>query len=377
MRSYSFYTDPPTLLALAVFLLLVLGVTEHYSAVVFAGGMDTASLVPFPPREFLIYTLYMFLALGVFIWVLWVDLRAWIHPDYQPLDASPRWMHRIPYYRVITVATFALLILVLFFGEERGGARRWLFWGQPGELSKVFLVMYLSRYISESEEDLSRSLTGWIPAGVVVGLLGLLIALQPNISTVVFLVMIFLAYMVLLAPLRGLLVMGAGAAGLLALAVEAFPHAARRVDAFLSGKHPEQVQMALAAIHEGGVLGKGPGRGVLKFEIPSAHNDFLFAVVGEEMGLVGMTLVILAFLVILWATWRAVSSTRLFDDERVLVYGAGMVLVLQAMVHIGVNLGVLPVTGQVLPFMSRGGSNLVVSAWCLGIVWKGVSESHS
>lgn len=362
---------------MAVFLLLTIGITEHYSTVVFAGGIEGSSWIPLPPREFLVYTLYMFIALGVFIWTTWVDLRVWIHPDYQPWDASPAWMYRIPYFRLITLVTFISLILVLFIGEERGGARRWLWVGQPGELAKVFLVMYLSRYISESESDLSHSLSDWIPPAIVVGMLSFLIALQPNISTVMFLVMISLAYFVLWAPFWGWMVLGMGSMGLLVTITKIFPHVSRRMEAFLAGEHPEQVQMALAAIHEGGILGKGPGRGVLKFEIPSAHNDFLFAVVGEEMGIVGMALVLLAFWIILWATWRAITSSKLFDDERLLVYGAGILLVMQAFVHIGVNLGVLPVTGQVLPFMSRGGSNLLVSAWCLGVVWKGVSISYS
>lgn len=372
MRSYGPSLNPPMVLALAVMFLLLVGVVEYYSAVVYAETIEITRL--FPP-EFLKYGLRILLALGVFIWVQWVDLRAWIHPDYVP--SEPGWIQQVPYYRIIAMVTLVLLVLVPFFGKEVGGARRWIFGFQPAELAKVFWVMYLSRYLSELDEDPTRSFSAWIPPLVVLTFLSFLIALQPNISTIGFLWLVFFAYVVLAGPVWALFLFAPlGMAGFVGL-IKLFPHAARRVESLVSGELPEQVQMALAAIHEGGLLGKGPGRGLLKFEIPQAHNDFIFAVIGEEMGVVGMTLVILAFLVLLWATYQALQSRRLFDDEKLLVYGAGMVLVLQALVHIGVNLGLLPPTGQVLPFVSRGGSNLVVSAWCLGILWKGLAESHS
>ncbi len=373
MRSYGRSLNPPVLLGLAVSFLLLVGVVEYYSAAVYATDIRVDRL--FPP-EFLKYGLRILLAFAVFVFVQWVDLRRWIHPQYVSYE-DEGWPQRIPYFRIMAIGTPILLVLVLFFGKEVGGARRWIFGFQPAELAKVFWVMYLSRYISESEEDLTRSLVGWVPALVVLGLLSFLIALEPNISTVAFLWFVFFAYVILAGPIWSLPVFAPLALGGFILVIRHFPHAARRVESLLSGDLPEQVRMALAAIHEGGWLGKGPGRGLLKFEIPQVHNDFIFAVIGEEMGVVGMTLVLLAFLVILWATREALRSPRLYDDEKLLVYGAGMVLVLQAFVHIGVNLGLLPPTGQVLPFISRGGSNLVVSAWCLGILWKGAAESHS
>jgi len=373
VRSYGHSLNPPVLLGLAVSFLLLVGVVEYYSAVVYATDIRVDRL--FPP-EFLTYGFRILLAFAVFVSIQWVDLRHWIHPDYVSYE-NQGWLQKIPYYRLLSLGIPVLLVLVLFLGKEVGGARRWIFGFQPAELAKVFWVMYLSRYISEAEEDLTRSFVGWMPALVMLALLSLLIFAEPNISTGVFLWFVFFAYFFVAGPLWSFVLLAPVALGGFALALQVFPHAARRVQSLISGELPEQVQMALAAIHEGGLLGKGPGRGLLKFEIPQAHNDFIFAVIGEEMGVVGMTLVVLAFLVILWATGEALRSPRLYDDEKLLVYGAGMVLVLQAFIHIGVNLGLLPPTGQVLPFISRGGSNLVVSAWCLGILWKGVAESHS
>ncbi|MCF6192517.1 MAG: FtsW/RodA/SpoVE family cell cycle protein, partial [Candidatus Hydrothermae bacterium] len=229
--------------------------------------------------------------------------------------------------------------------------------------------VYLAWYLSDRRPHLYPGFAPWLPPLLWSGVLTLLIILQPNFSTAGLYLLLTAAFLwVGGMPFRAFLAVGVATMAFVGLAYRFSPHVHTRMDLFLHGDLHEQVRWALATLKHGGLLGVGPGRGVLKHNVPQAQNDFMFASVGEDLGLVGAVLVIVLFL-LLWALGYRLLQEERWRFEWYLVYGAVVLLISQAFLHIAVNLGVFPITGQVLPFLSQGGSNLLVSAWAAGILW--------
>jgi cell division protein FtsW len=273
----------------------------------------------------------------------------------------------------ITTGILGLLFLV---GLRNYGAVRWLRFGllsfQPSELAKLVTIFYLASELSQEKSALKNPLK-LLKILILPFINILLIALQPNLSSAIILGMIILAtlffagvrVMYLLVPSIASIVL---ALGLLLAFPRNFRHVQKRLETFVSGEKHYQVKQALIAVAQGGIAGKGIGKGTQKYlYLPMAENDFIFAVIVEELGLFGAALIILCYIVIIFRGIQV--STRHFNaNYYYAVLGAGITFMIffTSAIHIGVNLGLLPPTGQTLPLISLGGSSLIVNLFALG-----------
>ena len=286
--------------------------------------------------------------------------------------------HRLGGPLLILGVILLALVFVPGLGKEVNGSTRWLQTGivnvQPSELMKLFVVVYMAGYLVRRSEEVRSGLWGFIkPVGLLVLIAGLLL-LEPDYGATVVLfatalLMLFLGGVPWVGYLGWVAFIGAGLA---ALALTA-PYRSERLTTFLNPWADPydsgfQLTQALIAIGRGEWTGVGLGASVQKlFYLPEAHTDFLFAVLGEELGFLGMTVVIGLFLVIVWRAFRIAQQAEkhgLWFGAH-LAYGLGLVIGLQAFLNIGVNLGVLPTKGLALPLISYGGNSLLVN--CVSI----------
>lgn len=284
------------------------------------------------------------------------------------------------------VTIFALL-LVLMFGEKYNGAIRTLFGGsvQPSELAKLVTVIYLAVWLYARRDQLNQWGFGLAPLIAILGIVGGLIVLQPDLSaagTVILLggMLFFLAG----GDLRQIALLLGGVLLIGWLVVSASATGSARVQMYLVGlQNPLEssyhMQRALEAVIQGGWLGVGIGRSETKLTgLPVAPTDSIFAVIIEELGLVGGIAIVVLYGLLLW---RAIIIAQRAPDVlgRLLAVGCGLWLTLEAFINMGVMLHLLPFAGNALPFVSAGGSNLVVSLTAIGILMNisaaGVRES--
>lgn len=268
--------------------------------------------------------------------------------------------------------TLAMLVLVLLFGPKINGARRWLLGVQPAELAKLALVVVLSmhgaRRASEMRDAWAAAWGGLVLAGPLIAL----VLVEPDRGTAA-LLLALTAMLLLVAGARWWMIAGPALAGvgLIAVMIALSPMAQGRIGAWL---HPEQnpkeyhqVRRGLLAFGSGGVEGTGLGKGTMKLSVPEFRTDFILPAVGEELGLLFTLGVVGAYLVILWA--GATIAARAPDRfGQLLACGITFLVAMQASINIGVVTGVLPNKGIPLPFVSRGGSNLVVLMAMVGIL---------
>ncbi len=289
---------------------------------------------------------------------------------------------RYTHYRKLAVPGFILTVIslmsVLAFGPEIGGARRWLpvagFSFQPSELAKVAVVFTLAYLLERKHKLLTRFGHFAVPVIFTVGTVGVLVMLQPDLGTTIIIAAAALA--VILAsdtPLRFVLVLGL--ISLAAVWVLAFSdeYRADRIVGFLdpwgnaSGDGYQLIQ-SYYALSNGGIFGVGLGASRARwFYLPNAHTDFIFAIIGEETGLIGGLTVIGLFVVLAVAGWL-VASRAPDRFGRMVAAGITAWLSFQALVNIGGVLGVLPITGIALPFISFGSTALIVSMAALGVL---------
>lgn len=276
--------------------------------------------------------------------------------------------------------SFALLVLVLVpgIGHAAGGARRWIrvagYSIQPGELAKLALALYLARSMTKKREKVRLFTVGFLPPCLVTGAMVIFVLAEPDFGTCLILASV-LCVMLFVAGTRISYLLGA-AIVLLPLAwrlVVGSPYRMRRVLAFLdpwSDRHGVGYQLAesLVGVGSGGVTGLGLGDSRQKlFFLPEAHTDFIFAIVGEELGLMGIATVVALFGVVLWRGLRA--ALRAKDPWGAYLAVAVTTLIgIQATVNMGVALGLLPTKGLTLPFVSYGGSSLVVLMTAAGVL---------
>jgi cell division protein FtsW len=278
------------------------------------------------------------------------------------------------------LAAFVLLSLVLIpgVGAERNGATRWIGWGplsvQPSEVAKLAALLWVAALLGRRFDRVHDSRLTLRPVLIVTGILAALIMAQPNLGTTLILgaIVLTLLYAAGSPPLRlvTLGILGAGAATTLAFAA---PYRRNRMFAYLDPwadpmGHGYQTLQAWSAIAEGGIWGVGVGAGRAKWGfLPEAHTDFIFAIIGEEFGLVGATMVVLLFVAVgLLGVRSALRAPDAFG--MLLAVGCTAWFVVQAFVNLGAVVGVLPITGVPLPFVSSGGSSLLTAMVAAGIL---------
>lgn len=287
--------------------------------------------------------------------------------------------HRLRYVTLpLLLVAVAGLVLVLIVGQEISGSRRWIDLGflnaQPSELFKLANVLFLSAYLAAAGAQVRTFTRGLLPGLVVVGTGFLLILAEPDFGTAVAMaataVVLFFAAGAHLGHLIGL---GIAALPALVYLVLAEPYRVRRLLAFVdpwadpldSGWN---IIQSLLAIGSGGVFGVGLGQSRQKFSyLPEQHTDFIFAILAEEFGLLGSLVVLGLFFFLAWRGYRlALKAPDTYGA--LLAVGITTMICLQAFLNIGVVTGMLPVTGITLPFISAGGSSLVVTLTGVGIL---------
>jgi rod shape determining protein RodA len=339
----------------AVIIALVFGVTMIRSAV--AGNLTLAGLVS---RQII----FGGVGFGVIILAAAIDYRFWSGAI-------------TPMYIIIVLS----LLLLFVVGGTRFGATRWLETGlvsiQPTELAKMVVILALANFFDRNIE--SHRNWGWLlkSLGIALGIAGL-IFIQPNLSNVI-VVMVLWAAMAWVAGLDlkqvGILLLVVVVLGAIAYSFFLQPYQRDRITTFIfpptntSYGATYNVLQALAALGSGGWVGEGYGHGTqtqLRF-MKVRHNDFIFSVIGEELGFIGalFVLILLAFII-----YRCLRAARLARDPfgSMIAYGVAILIFFQAVVNIAVNLNLIPVTGIPLPFISYGGSGLISLMLGIGLV---------
>ena len=292
----------------------------------------------------------------------------------------------------LLLVAFALLVLVLIpgIGHSVNGSRRWLQLGlmnfQASELARVLLLTYLASYVARRQLELRTQLRGFLKPLGLLGAAALLLLLEPDFGAATVLLTSGLALLFLAGVrLRHFLALVSLAGVSLALIAVVSPYRLKRLIAFLDPWADPfnagfQLTQSLIAIGRGELFGVGLGSSVQKlFYLPEAHTDFVFAVLAEELGLMGV-LVTLALLLIL--SWRACLISRAAAQagmpfQTFCAAGFGIWVALQSFINIGVNLGLLPTKGLTLPLMSYGGSSILVTLGWLGLVMRIHHEVNS
>ena len=300
---------------------------------------------------------------------------------------SPEGMRRLGPPAMAVSVFLLLVVLVPSIGMQVNGSRRWIDLGpigqlQPSELAKLALALWLAQAVARDPRRL-RTPGGLVPFLLVTAALGALILIEPDMGTAV--VLCAMAFAVLIVAGARLRHLGAVVAvgGLLAIvAILAEPYRRERLFAFLdpwsdpngAGFQSVQAQVALGS---GGVSGVGLGDGVQKaFYLPEAHTDMILATVGEELGLLGVCAVLVAFALWGLAGYR-IALTAKDLHQQALAAGLTTLVLAQAAINIGAVVGVMPVTGVPLPFVSFGGSSLIVLLASTGLLVNIGRRSHT
>jgi cell division protein FtsW len=308
--------------------------------------------------------IWVVFSLLVICFVMNIDYHRWFDSSWKP--------------RLYLFGSIGLLIAVLFVGTEINGSRRWI--SLPGvalqvsEVAKLGMVMYTSWYLDKNKEKLDSFIFGLVPILFFLGVVCVLILMEPDLGTTAVIgatcfVMLFAAG----AKIIDLSSLIAVSLPVVIYAMLSKPYRRKRIFAFIDPwQDPQEtgfhIIQSLYALGSGGLFGVGLGRSRQKFfYLPEPGTDFIFSVLGEELGLVGAAIIIGLYFVL---AWRGLMISLRSQDMlgAMLAVGITTIVVLQAMVNIGVVTGSLPVTGITLPFISYGGSSLFFMSIGIGIL---------
>jgi cell division protein FtsW len=346
-------------LLLVTFILMCTGIVMIYSA------SSIYALERYKDSFFFLKRHLIFLALGAGAMFFAMSL------DYKKIkDVS----------KPLLLVAIVLLLLVLIpgIGREVSGARRWFRFKfisfQPSEFANLAIIVYAADFISRRENAIRTSVRALLPVVTVLGICSLLILMQPDLGTTVAIGFVVFT-MLFLSGVRYtyFLYTIAGIVPLLYLLVFSVPYRRNRIMAFLNPwADPRgtgfQIIQSQVAFGSGGFFGVGLGRSMQKlFYLPAAHTDFIFSIIGEELGFVGTACVIALFFIFIALCLKIIkSSTDKFGY--LLCLGLTLMISFKAMVNIGVSCGMLPTKGLPLPFISYGGSSLIFDMVALGLI---------
>ena len=293
-------------------------------------------------------------------------------------QSNPRHLRKFAFPLMFASILVLLMVFAPGIGKEAGGARRWLMLGpvsfQPAEAAKVGLVIFLAHFLALKGERLNHWLYGFLPpvgfAGIILGL----ILIQPDLGTATLTAAVVGVLLYLAGARPSHLGVCALATGFVLFGMVVFaPWRMKRIFAFwdpfaVAKGAGYQLIQSLLAIARGGLAGLGMGEGKQKlFYLPEPHTDFIYAVVGEELGLIGALCVAAAFVVLLWRGFQI--STRCEDFfSALLAAGLTFLVTAQGFLNMAVATGLLPTTGIPLPLISLGGSSLVFTLISLGVL---------
>lgn len=282
-------------------------------------------------------------------------------------------------YVILGISLLSLIaVLVPGIGIKAGGATRWLKIGgfsiQPSEFAKLAMIIYLAYSLAKKEKTIKKFTIGVLPHLMVAGIMLSLIVIQPDMGTAICIgVVVFILLFAAGVRVSHLSMMFLLASPLVYLLVVLKGYRLQRILAYLdpwryATDSGFQLIQSWYAFGSGGIFGRGLGEGKQKlFFLPEPHTDFIFSVIGEELGLIGVLSVVLVFFLFIYRGMRIASRTSdLFSAY--LAIGITTLVGLQATIHMGVTLGLLPTKGIPLPFVSYGGSSLLANLIGLGIL---------
>jgi cell division protein FtsW len=343
-----------------MFMLLMTGVVMIYSSsAVYAYGQYGDSF-------FFVKRHLLYLLLGSILAVFCMA----IHP--RRIRSSARW---------IMGAALALLVIVLIpgIGSQISGARRWIrvmgMGFQPSEAAKFALIIYMADLTARKRYQMGDLRHGFMPALFVTGVTGALILMEPDMGTSVAILFIGMVMLFISgADLKHMGVIAFSMLPVLALAVICEPYRMRRILAFCDPWKDArgagfQLIQSFIALGSGGFRGVGLGASRQKlFYLPESHTDFIFSIVGEELGFLGTASVLILFAVMIWFSLRIALRTKELFASRV-VLGIAVLISFEVIVNIGVSTGAFPTKGLPLPFISYGGSSLVCHLGAMGLLF--------
>ncbi len=347
---------------LGVFIsLLMLGLVMVFSSTIAMGDQDLSTNTSHFWRQLIHVVLGVCLTVGVACVPVWV---------WQKLSLP-----------LLAIAVLSLIVL-LFIGVEVNGSRRWFsiagFRMQPAEFAKVAIVLYAASYLTRRQSEIKQFSKGIVNIAVVIAIMGGLLLMQPDFGSFVVMTAT-VGLMMFIGGIRvshTLLCLTAIIIAMYFMIITS-PY---RVERFMGYLNPWadpygsgfQLTQALIAVGRGEIFGVGLGASIQKlYYLPHANNDFILAVIGEELGLIGILLVIVLYALLLHralAVSRAAELVGRIYAAR-LAQGIGFLLVFQAVINIGVNLGALPTKGLTLPFISYGGSSMLVCCIAIGLLF--------
>ncbi len=347
---------------LGVFIaLLLLGLVMVFSSTIAMGDQELSTHT----GKFWKQLIHMLLGVSLTVVVALVPVWAWQKMSMAMLGLS-----------------VLLLIVLLFVGAEINGSRRWIvlagFRLQPAEIAKLAMVLYAASYLTRKQAEIKKFSKGIVNMGIVLTLLGGLLLLQPDFGSFVVMtatvgLMMFLGGIRIAHTVLCLGVVGVA----MFFMVTTSAYRMKRLMGFLDPWSDPygagfQLTQALIAVGRGEIFGVGLGASIQKlYYLPHAHNDFILAVIGEELGLAGIVLVITLYALLLHRALVISRAAELIGRIYAarLAQGIGFLLVFQAVINIGVNLGALPTKGLTLPFISYGGSSMLVCCIAMGLLF--------
>jgi cell division protein FtsW len=296
------------------------------------------------------------------------------------------WRRCVPF---AMLGCFLMLILVLIpgIGHQVGGARRWFRLGfisiQPTELLKIVLIAFVASYLDRKRELVAEFFRGVAPGLTVMGVFLLLVVMQPDFGNMV-LITLTLLMMIFVGGAKPGHILGS-LAGFSVIGVYLVASQSYRMKRFLAFLNPWddrldsgfQIIQSYLAFGSGGMAGVGLGASRQKmFFLPDAHTDFIFSILGEELGLIGVLAVMALFAVLLWRGYR-ISLNATEDFDRYMAYGITSLVGMQVLLNLAVVMGMIPTKGLPLPFISAGGSSVVMTLFMTGILLRIGRRPHS
>jgi cell division protein FtsW len=276
----------------------------------------------------------------------------------------------------VLLATIGALVAVAVFGDDTFGARRALIGGrfQPGELSAFSIILYMAAWLGSPRAQPGSLIYGLLPFGTIVGIIGGLLAIQPDLSTALIVGLIALTMYFLAGAkmwhLITILVMGI-IGGI--IFVQIFPYAQERLNDYITGlsdptRTSYHTQQAIIAFVNGGWLGRGLGQSLQKISsLPAPHTDSIFAVIGEELGVVGASLVVMLYIIFVVRGFQ-IARRSVDPFGALMAIGFTMWVAVQSLLNIAVMTAVVPASGLPLPFISYGGSSLLMLMSGVGLM---------
>lgn len=345
--------------ALIILVLTLFGIVMISSSSMVISSEKFGSNYHFVSRQIISFII----GIGLMLLTYFIDYRFW--------KKNALWMF------IVTIG-FLILVFVPGVGREFGGAKRWIGFGsmlfQPSEIIKLAFIIYLAAWLDKKGENIKSFLFGFLPFMVLIGIVGFLMMSQPDFGTLSVIFFTSVAMFYISGARYSHLGLGLGFVGVLSLIlIKAAPYRMQRLLVFLNPTIDSQgasyhLNQALLAIGTGGWLGLGFGQSRQKYlYLPMAHTDSIIAIIAEELGFIRISLILLLFLVLAIKGFQ-IAKNAPDNFSRLLATGITFWIIIQTFINIASMLNIMPMTGVPLPFISYGGSSLMILFAAVGIM---------